>query len=80
MLSMAAHVDVFVVQHLNVHEDGEEEVKFIGVYSTREAAQDAVNRLRLKPGFCDTPDGFSIDLYWMDQDGWPDGYMTVFHR
>jgi hypothetical protein len=77
---MASREDVFVVQHLNVHDDGEEDVKFIGVYSTREAAQDAVTRLRLKPGFCDTPDGFSIDLHEMDQDGWPEGYVTVFQR
>ena len=52
---MALPVDVFVVQHLFVYEDGEEEVKLIGVYSTREAAQDAVKRLRLKPGFAILP-------------------------
>jgi hypothetical protein len=32
---MASRADVFVVQHLNAHEDGEEDAKFIGVYSTR---------------------------------------------
>jgi hypothetical protein len=33
-----------------------------------EAAE--VCRLRLKPGFCGTPDGFSIDAYTLDQDKW----------
>ncbi len=73
---MASHVDVFVLEHLHVLDDGEENVKFIGVYSTRDAAQDAIARLRLQPGFCNTPDGFLIDLYQLDQDNWAEGYVT----
>ena len=70
-------MDLFVLQHLHVLDDGEEDVKFIGVYSTRAAAQQAVDRLRLKPGFCETPEGFSIDPYTLDEDNWQDGYTTV---
>jgi hypothetical protein len=77
---MESRVDVFVVQHLHVLEGGEEDVKFIGVYSTQDAAQRAVDRLRLKPGFCDTPDGFSIDRYTLDGDHWEEGFITVRHR
>jgi len=70
-------MQVFVVQHLHVQDDGEEDVKFIGVYSSRETAQAAVERLKLKPGFCDAPDGFSIDPYTLDDDNWTSGYVTI---
>ena len=73
-------MDLFVVEHLNVHEDGEESIKLIGVYSSQEAAQKAVDRLKLRPGFCDTPDGFSIDRYLLDEDNWTDGYVTVVSK
>jgi len=69
--------EVFLVEHVHVLDGGEESIKTIGIYSTREKAQQAVERLRLRPGFCDAPDGFSIDLYWVDQDGWEDGYVTL---
>jgi hypothetical protein len=52
---------VFVLQHVHTREDGVEDVKFIGVYSSREKAQAAVTRLSHLPGFVDVPDGFNID-------------------
>jgi hypothetical protein len=58
-------------------DDSEEDVKFIGAYSTQAAAQQAVDRLRLKPAFCETPEGFSIDPYTLDEDSWQDGYTTL---
>jgi len=67
-------MDVFVVQHLRESSDGTEDVKFIGVYSSAPAAQTAVERLRSKPGFCEYPDGFSIDRYPVDQDHWTEGF------
>lgn len=69
--------EVFLVQHVHLLDEGEEDVKTIGIYSTREAAQQAVERLRCQPGFRDTPEGFTIDLYWVNQDGWEEGYVTV---
>jgi hypothetical protein len=74
---MDAHTEVFLVEHVHVLEDGEESVKTIGIYSSREAAQQAVDRSRLQPGFRDTPEAFTIDPYWLDQDCWQDGYVTV---
>jgi hypothetical protein len=60
-------MDLFVVEHLHVQDDGEESLKLIGVYSSNENAGKAVERLRLQPGFCDTPDGFTIDPYTLDE-------------
>ena len=68
---------VFVLQHVHSREDGVENVKFIGVYSSRENADKAVARLSCQPGFSDTPDGFHIDEYRVDQDHWVEGYVVA---
>jgi len=70
---------VFVFQH--EHElDGCDEVKFIGVYSSEERARAAVDRARALSGFCDYPDGFSVDPYEVDMDHWTEGFVTVAVR
>ncbi len=68
---------VFVLQHVHSLEDGAEDVKFIGVYSSRQNADAVVARLSKLPGFSDAPDGFHIDEYRVDQDHWVEGYVTV---
>jgi hypothetical protein len=68
---------VFVVQHEHEVADEVDDAKFIGVYSTREMAEAAVQRLRHARGFSDTPDGFHISEYELDQDHWTEGYVTV---
>ena len=68
--------NVFVLQHVHSLEDGAEDVKFIGVYSSRENAQAAVGRLAKAPGFSDAPTGFHIDEYQIDKDQWVEGYST----
>jgi hypothetical protein len=68
---------VFVVQHVHTREDGVEDVKFIGVYSSRENAETAIARLVHLPGFAAAPDGFCIDEYRVDQDHWAEGYVAA---
>jgi hypothetical protein len=68
---------VFVLQHVHTREDGLEDVKFIGVYSSHEKAQAAAARLGRQPGFVDAPDGFHIDEYRVDQDHWAEGYVVA---
>ena len=68
---------VFVLQHVHAREDGVEDVKFIGVYSSREKADAAVARLGRLPGFSDAPDGFHVDEYRVDQDHWVEGYVVA---
>jgi hypothetical protein len=80
---------VFVVQHLHVLPQGEEDVKLIGVYSTQSSAIAAVERLREAPGFREFPElvdasnaptgtqGFYVDEYSLDLDYWPEGFETV---
>ena len=57
-------------------QDGTEDIKFIGVYSSRKNAQEAIVRLGKAPGFADAPDGFHIDEYQVDKDQWVEGYST----
>ncbi len=68
---------VFVVQHVHECEDGSEDEKLIGVYSTEQTARDAVGRLSQQPGFRDSPQDFFVDPYELDEDHWPDGFVTV---
>ena len=67
---------VFVVQHASAPADGREDVKMIGVYTSQEFAEAAVGRLRARPGFCETPHGFSVDRYELDADHWTDGFVS----
>jgi hypothetical protein len=68
---------VYVLQHVHSMDDGAEDVKFIGVYSSRENAQAAITRLVQAPGFSETPAGFHIDEYQVDKDQWVEGYSTL---
>jgi hypothetical protein len=69
---------IFVVQH--EHEwCRREDVKFIGVYATREDAEAAIKRLRNQPGFSDWPDGFSIGEYEIGVDHWTEGFVKMMH-
>jgi hypothetical protein len=62
--------------HLLWHVHNEDE-KLIGVYATNADAVAAKERLRQKPGFLDTPEGFEIHEYQLNQDHWTEGYVCV---
>ena len=66
-----------MLQHVHSLDDDAEDVKFIGVYSSRENAQAAITRLSQAPGFSGAPAGFHIDEYQVDKDQWVEGYSTL---
>ena len=67
---------VFVLQHCYENEDGYDEVKFIGVYATKERAEKTIEMLKNVLGFCDYPvDCFCIDEYPIDKDHWVEGFV-----
>ena len=59
---------VFVVQHEYPRDDDRDETRLIGIYSTEAKAKSAIERLRVLPGFSESPDGFSVDCYPLDAD------------
>ncbi|WP_040592707.1 DUF7336 domain-containing protein [Schlesneria paludicola] len=80
---------VFLVQHLHIHDGGEECVKMVGVYESRRAAQEAVGRVASQLGFRDMPkiieensptyldeSGFYISEYEIGKDHWTEGFVT----
>jgi hypothetical protein len=70
---------IFILWHVHELPD-EEDIKLIGVYSTRELAEQAQQRALTQPGFCDAPEGFCIDCYQVNKDHWTEGYITQTHE
>ena len=67
---------VFILQH--EYENGEcDEVKFIGTYSTRMEAEQAIKRLSVQPGFRERIEGFHISEYELDKDHWTEGFASM---
>jgi homoserine kinase type II len=66
----------FVLHHVAREDTPNEDVKLIGVYSTRTAAEAAIARMCLLPGFRDYPSGFHIDEYELDRDQWAEGFIS----
>ena len=67
-----------VVLLWHIHEvDGEEDSKLIGVYRTERDAIAAVERLKTKPGFAQTVEGFQYESYGLNVDHWTEGFVEV---
>jgi hypothetical protein len=66
---------VYILQHVHEHLSGNEDVKFIGVYSSRAQALAAIKRLSSASGFRDRRKGFCIDAYRVDEDHWVEGFV-----
>jgi hypothetical protein len=78
----------YLLMHTHSVEDNTEDIKIVGIYSSYQSANDAIQRLADKPGFLecpnlidsdspeleDTEDGFYIVEYEIDQDQWPEGF------
>jgi hypothetical protein len=67
----------FYLEHTHVFADSSEDVKLIGIYSTKEKALAARERVADQPGFCDSPDGFSISEIQVDRDHWSEGFISA---
>lgn len=58
---------VYLVQHTITRSEDDEDTKIIGIFSSKRAAQLAVESLRDKPGFRDPRGEFSIGPCKLDQ-------------
>ncbi len=68
---------VFILTHTHEFDDGREDVKMIGAFSTRAKAEEAVLRLGTQPGFRDHPRGFHVETYDLDVAHWLEGFVTI---
>lgn len=67
---------VYKLYHIREKEDGNDDEKLIGIYTTEEKAKAAIQRVIGKPGFRDHPDGFQIFDHLLDRDGWTEGFIS----
>ena len=51
--------------------------KFLGVHDSYEHAAMAADRARGRPGFCDAPWNFHIDMFHVGWDYWRDGFGST---
>jgi hypothetical protein len=69
---------VFLLQHVHQFDDGHEDLKLIGVFSSQALARAAQRQVAEQPGFRDLPDGFDISEHRVDGDiAWREGYVTL---
>lgn len=54
-----------------------DEAKLLGVYTSRDLAEAAKERLVEQPGFRDHPDDFEIAEYELNRDHWVEGFVTA---
>jgi uncharacterized protein YfcZ (UPF0381/DUF406 family) len=62
-----------------IEEPDKDEETFIGLYSTQEKAEKALERYKKLARFAECQDGFSIHRCKINRDGWTSGYATVWY-
>ena len=68
---------VYMLHHVHEFDDGHEDVKLIGVFSSEQHARDALAQVKDQPGFRECPEGFEISESVVDRLGWVEGYVTL---
>lgn len=72
---------VYLLQHsyeYEIYKDVKtDETKIIGIYSSKEKAEEVKKQFKIKQGFDRFPeDCFYIDAYELDKDNWIEGFVT----
>lgn len=65
---------VFLAWHVVAYDDGHDDSRCIGVFSSERKAREAIRKLRNKPGFRSYRRGFSTARYVLDLVHWAEGY------
>ena len=68
--------DVFILWHTRELNDGGEDSKLLGVYSSESIANGKINKYKKLPGFREHSDGFQVVKYEIDVDHWQEGFVT----
>ncbi|MEU8520514.1 hypothetical protein [Streptomyces sp. NPDC048577] len=57
-------------------DDSEESFKILGLYSSRQRAEERIEQARTLPGFRRSPEGFCVHEYTVGQAHWPNGFRV----
>lgn len=68
----------YKVWHMRADEEGQDHDKLLGIYSSREKAEQALAGLRVKPGFRDYPDGFELYEAALDETCFTEGFVSLW--
>lgn len=69
---------VYYLYHVRYEDTDDEDVKIIGIYSSRRQAKVAIKRMMKKTWFIDFPDDFQIHDDVLGRDSWVDGFVTGY--
>lgn len=69
--------EVYILQHSYALQNGCDEAKLLGVFSSEEKAQQAIEMYRTLPGFCEHPQDFHLDKYSVGERCWTEGFFTI---
>ena len=64
---------VYLLEHIYELE-GHDEVRTLGIYSSKEKAEEVILDYKKLPGFKDFLDGFCITEYEIDKKYWTEGF------
>ena len=71
---------VYLLEHSYQQIEGDydtTETKTLGIFSSKEEAETAVEFYKTLKGFKDYPDCFNIDRYELNDKEWTEGFVTV---
>ena len=69
---------VHLLFHVHEFDDGHEDVKLIGVFSSEALARAAQQQVADQPGFRESHEGFEINEHQVDGAiGWSEGFITL---
>ena len=68
--------DVYLLWFVKEMPEGDEDIELlVGVYSSKEEAENAIERVKDEKGFSDFREGFQIRPYQLDRDHWTKGFI-----
>jgi hypothetical protein len=67
---------VFAVYHVRAKDPDNDDVKSIGIFSSRKLAEAAIDRVKVQAGFRDYLDDFLIDEKTIDKVCWTEGFVS----
>jgi hypothetical protein len=69
---------LYLLKHAHLFDPSEDEVfetKIIGIFSSKEKAEESIDKLKVMPGFKNYPEDFIIEDYEIDVMEWDGGFV-----